>query len=66
MGQEFEQYSMKAMELSVQDGCVLWGSRVVIPLALRPAVIQLLHEGHPRMKAIARGMIWWPVMDVEL
>ena len=44
MGQEFEQYCRKAMELSVQDGCVLWGSRVVIPLSLRPAVIQLLHE----------------------
>ena len=69
LGQEFEQYSRKAMELSVQDGCVLWGSRVVIPLALRPAVIQMLHEGHPgtsRMKALARGVVWWPGMDVEL
>ena len=69
LGQEFEQYSRKAMELSVQDGCVLWGSRVVIPLVLRPAVIQMLHEGHPgtsRMKALARGVVWWPGMDVEL
>ena len=69
LGQEFEQYSRKAMELSVQDGCVLWGSRVVIPLALRPVVIQMLHEGHPgtsRMKALARGVVWWPGMDVEL
>ena len=57
------------MELSVQDGCVLWGSRVVIPSALRSAVVQMLHEGHPgtsRMKALARGVVWWPGMDAEL
>ena len=41
LGQEFQPYSKKAMELSVQDGCVLWGNRVVIPLALRPAVLQI-------------------------
>ena len=42
---------------------------VVIPLALRPTVIQLPHEGHPgtsRMKASARGVVWWSGMDVEL
>ena len=69
LGQEFEQFSRKAMELSVQDGCVLWGSRVVIPSALMSAVVQMLHEGHPgtsRMKALARGVVWWPGMDAEL
>eukprot|EP00731_Ephydatia_muelleri_P014454 Em0008g174a len=51
---ELRTYQQRAMELSVQDGCVLWGSRVV------PAGrAQLLHEGHPgitRMKALARGV----------
>ena len=27
-------------ELSVLDGCVLWGSRVVIPLAFRQSLLQ--------------------------
>ena len=52
------------MELSVPDGCVLWGNWVVIPLALRPAVLQILQEGHPgtsRMKTLVRGG-----MDMEL
>ena len=31
---ELRIYQQRAMELSVQDGCVMWGSRVVIPLPL--------------------------------
>ena len=66
---ELRTYQQMAMELSVQDGCVMWGNRVVIPLAGRAHVLQLLHEGHPgitRMKALARGVVWWPGMDSEL
>ena len=32
-------------------------------------MLQLLHEGNPgitRMKALARGVVWWPGMDSEL
>ena len=39
----------RAAELSFQDGCVLWGSRVVVPEKAREAVISLLHEAHPRI-----------------
>ena len=30
LGQELEHYSRKAIELSVQDGCVLWGSQQLL------------------------------------
>ena len=56
-------------ELSVQNGCVLWGSRVVVPPPGRAPILRLLHEGHPgisRMKALARSVVWWPGLDVEL
>ncbi|XP_049527605.1 uncharacterized protein LOC125947237 [Dermacentor silvarum] len=48
-GQELVQqaYSHKAAELGLQQGCLLWGSRVVIPQSLRCRVLQLLHVGHP-------------------
>ena len=56
-------------ELSVEQGCVLRGSRGVIPAEGRKAVMYVLHEGHPggtRMKALARSFVWWPGMNDDL
>ena len=42
-------YQCRKQELSVEDGCVLWGNQVVVPLPGRAKVLNTLHEGHPGM-----------------
>jgi len=55
--------------LSISDGCLLYGSRVVIPLTLQPQVLQILHLGHlgmQRMKQLARSAVYWPRVDADI
>lgn len=63
---ELQHCARKMEECSVQDGCVLWGNRVVVPGTLRPQVINMLHESHPgieKMKMVARSHVWWQGID---
>ena len=67
--EELKTFHQKQHELSVLNDCLLWGSRVVIPGKLRKKVLQELHEGHlgiAKMKAMARGIFWWPNLDKEI
>ena len=44
---ELSPYQQRQSELSLHDGCILWGSRVVIPPPGRERILDELHEGHP-------------------
>ena len=55
--EELKPYFTRRNELTADQGCVLWGMRVIIPPLLRNRLLQELHEEHPSivaMKAITR------------
>ena len=55
-------------ELSVIDGVLLKGSRIVIPDKLRKQTLQLAHEGHQgivKTKLRLREKVWWPGIDQD-
>ena len=67
--EDIEDYYRRRNELSVEQGCLLWGVRVIIPQSLRQQVLKDLHHEHTgivRMKMLARSYLWYPKMDQDL
>ena len=65
----FKPYWTRKLELSTQDGVLLWGNRVVVPIPGRLPILDELHSCHPgvsRMKTLSRMFVWWPALDSDV
>ena len=62
-------YASRHSVLSTQDGYLLWGNRVIVPLSLQSTVLMELHVGHPGvscMRALVCMYMWWPGIDKDI
>ena len=58
-----------ASEMSVENGILMRGSRVVIPASLRASILDKLHEGHQgitKSRERAKQSVWWPQLSQRL
>ena len=62
-------YSSVAAELSVQNGLLLRGCRIVVPTAMKQDILEKLHTGHlgiVKCRERARQSVWWPGLSTQL
>ena len=65
-GIDVSQYQQIKQELSVSNGVILRGTRIIVPEKLRGRMIMLAHSGHQgivKTKRFLRDSVWFPGID---
>ncbi len=69
MASELRNFLSVSSELSVQDGFLLKGSRLVIPQLLRSDILARIHAGHQgitKCQERAKQAVWWPCLSTDI
>lgn len=62
-------YYEKRDVLTLEQGILIFGSRIIIPSSVRNFVIQKLDSTHPginAVKSLAWNTVWWPGCDLDI
>ena len=66
---EIRNYFHFKEELTIQDGILFKGNRVIVPVALRPLMVKKVHSSHIGREGClrkAREVLFWPGMSAEI
>lgn len=64
-----KQYYNSADELTIIQGLIFKGMKLVVPERLRPAMLKKIHYNHLGMeqcRSRAREILYWPLMNKEI
>ena len=59
----------RRLELSLFNGIIMLGTRVVVPTKFRGQILDEIHSGHlgvVKMKSVARTYVYWPKIDQQI
>ena len=66
---EVQKYWTFHKELTIEDGLVLKGTKIIIPNQKREEILKLIHEGHlglNKCKMRAKETVYWPDINEQL
>ena len=62
-------YWMFREKLTIEDGLILKGTRIIIPNNQHKTILELIHKGHlglNKCKHIAKETVYWPGLNMQL
>jgi len=69
VSEEMRPFYQRKEQLATDQGCLLWGTRVIVPAKLQLRLLKKLHFTHPgvvKMKLLACGYMWWHKIDQDI
>ena len=69
VSKELMPFHIRCTELTINEGCLLWRCRVVIPQKLRNSLLSELHSNHigvNKTKSLAKSYVWWLNTDTDI